>query len=77
MTLSPRFTQVCDLASARHAQLDDSLAFHQFERDVEDELSTIQEHFYHVSSKDLGSSYIAVQNLQRRHQVRIRALFLL
>lgn len=57
------------MAGLRRAQLDDSLAFHQFGRDVEDELSTIQEHYHHVSSKDLGKSYIAVQNLQRRHQV--------
>lgn len=64
-----RLSHVCDLANARRGQLDDSLAFHQFGRDVEDELSTIQEHLYHVTSKDLGTSYIAVQNLQRRHQV--------
>ena len=68
---SLRFSQVCELAATRHAQLDDSLTFHQFGRDVEDELLTIQEHLYHVSSKGLGTSYIAVQNLQRRHQVYI------
>lgn len=52
----------------RRDNLEDSLQLHQFLHDAEDELQWLNEKEPQAASKDLGSSLLAVQSLQKKHQ---------
>ena len=47
---------------------------YQFFRDVEDELAWIQDRRPLAESEDLGSSLTAVQNLMKKHQVKLTSI---
>lgn len=58
----------------RRDNLEDALQLYQFYRDVQDEMSWIQEKQPIAASKDLGRNLTAVQNLQKKHQVSLAIL---
>ncbi|XP_071480964.1 spectrin beta chain-like [Diadema antillarum] len=64
-----RYDAVTELARKRHTQLEDAFAFYKFLRDVDDELSWIQEKMALASSTDYGQSLSSVQSLLKRHQL--------
>ena len=64
-----RYDAVTELAVKRQKQLDDAFTLYKFSRDVDDELSWIQEKMNLASSNEYGNSLTAVQNLVKRHQV--------
>lgn len=64
-----------DPVQIRRENLEDSLLLHQFNRDVEDELSWISEKEPLAASSDLGNNLVTVQNLQKKHQVCSYSLF--
>lgn len=59
----------------RKDNLNDALLFQLFRRDVEDELSWIDEKRAVAMSTDLGGNLMAVVNLQKQHEVLVKALF--
>ena len=67
--LIPRYESLAEPASIRRDNLEDALLMYQYYRDVEDELSWIQEKLPVASSTDLGNSLNSVQNLMKKHQV--------
>lgn len=64
-----RYESLSEPANIRRDNLEDALLMYQYYRDVEDELSWIQEKLPIASSTDLGNSLNAVQNLMKKHQV--------
>lgn len=64
-----RYESLSEPATIRRDNLEDALLMYQYYRDVEDELSWIQEKLPIASSTDLGNSLNAVQNLMKKHQV--------
>lgn len=64
-----RYESLSEPAVIRRDNLEDALLMYQYYRDVEDELSWIQEKLPIASSTDLGNSLNAVQNLMKKHQV--------
>lgn len=66
-----RYQSLHDPVQIRRENLEDSLLLHQFNRDVEDELSWICEKEPLAASTDLGNNLVTVQNLQKKHQVII------
>eukprot|EP00057_Strongylocentrotus_purpuratus_P010375 XP_011664849.1 PREDICTED: spectrin alpha chain, non-erythrocytic 1 [Strongylocentrotus purpuratus] len=64
-----RYDAVTELAVQRQNQLDDAFTLYKFSRDVDDELSWIQEKMNLASSNEYGNSLTAVQNLVKRHQM--------
>ena len=64
-----RYQSLHDPVQIRRENLEDSLLLHQFNRDVEDELSWISEKEPLAASSDLGNNLVTVQNLQKKHQV--------
>ena len=64
-----RYKTMNEPCQIRRDNLEDAQLLYQFSRDVEDELSWIKEKLPLASSKDLGNSLTAVQNLQKKHQV--------
>jgi spectrin beta len=66
-----RFESLAEPATIRRDNLEDALLMYQYYRDVEDELSWIQEKLPVASSTDLGNSLNEVQNLVKKHQVQI------
>ena len=66
-----RYSKLSGPALERRQQLEDSLKLQQFCRDVEDEMQWIKERKPLAESNDFGKSLMGVQNLQRKHQVRI------
>ncbi len=63
-----RFSKLDDPTAERKQQLEDSLKFQQFSRDVEEEMQWIKEHRPVAESSDYGKSLVGVQNLQKKHQ---------
>ncbi|GIY06493.1 hypothetical protein CDAR_514752 [Caerostris darwini] len=63
-----RYQSLHDPVQIRRENLEDSLLLHQFNRDVEDELSWIYEKEPLAASTDLGNNLVTVQNLQKKHQ---------
>ena len=70
-TFHQRSSKLSAPAQERRQQLEDSLKLQQFCRDVEDEMQWIKERKPLAESNDFGKSLMGVQNLQRKHQVRI------
>ena len=66
---SDKYASLGEPAQIRRDNLEDALQMYQFYRDVEDELSWIQDKQPVASSSDLGNSLMAVQNLMKKHQV--------
>ncbi|KAK3093468.1 hypothetical protein FSP39_016126 [Pinctada imbricata] len=63
-----RYASLSEPAQIRRDNLEDASHMYQFYRDVEDELTWIQEKQPAASSTDLGNSLSAVQNLIKKHQ---------
>lgn len=57
--------------SNRLKQLENSLKFHQFTYNIEDELNWIREREHQTASTDLGSNLTGVQTLLAKHEVNI------
>ena len=55
--------------SNRLKQLENSLKFHQFTYNIEDELNWIRERQHQTASTDLGSNLTGVQTLLDKHKV--------
>ncbi|XP_071037774.1 spectrin beta chain [Parasteatoda tepidariorum] len=68
LTTVNRYQSLHDPVQIRRENLEDSLLLHQFNRDVEDELSWICEKEPLAASADLGNNLVTVQNLQKKHQ---------
>ena len=58
----------------RRLQLEDSLKFQQFSRDVEEEMQWIKEHRPLAESTNYGKSLTGVQNLQKKHQALLNEI---
>ncbi|KAL4238363.1 Spectrin beta chain [Mactra antiquata] len=63
-----RFERLKPEVSKRKARLQDSLHFHQFRFDVDDELQWIKEHLPAATSTEYGKSLTDAQNLQKKQQ---------
>ncbi|XP_061172689.1 spectrin beta chain, non-erythrocytic 5-like [Saccostrea echinata] len=63
-----KYESLSEPATIRRDNLEDALLMYQYYRDVEDELSWIQEKLPVAASTDLGNSLNAVQNLMKKHQ---------
>ena len=73
-SLCHRFAKLADPAADRKEQLEDSLKFQQFSRDVEEEMQWIKEHRPLAESSDYGKSLVGVQNLQKKHQALLNEI---
>ena len=69
LSVVDRYNSLADPCHVRRENLEDALHMYQFFRDVEDELSWIQDRKPIAESTDLGNSLTAVQNLMKKHQV--------
>ncbi|KAK7105089.1 spectrin beta chain, non-erythrocytic 5-like isoform X3 [Littorina saxatilis] len=67
-TVSERYNSLAEPCHIRRDNLEEALHMYQFFRDVEDELSWIQDRKPIAESTDLGTSLTAVQNLMKKHQ---------
>ena len=65
-----RYNTLNEPCQIRRDNLEDAQLLFQFYRDVEDEVSWIHEKRPFAASEDLGNSLNAVQNLQKKHQVK-------
>ena len=65
-----RYNTLNEPCQIRRDNLEDAQLLFQFYRDVEDEVSWIHEKRPFAASEDLGNSLTAVQNLQKKHQVK-------
>ena len=65
-----RYNSLFEPCHIRRENLEEARRMYQFFRDVEDELSWIQDRQPLAESQDLGTSLSAVQNLMKKHQVR-------
>lgn len=63
-----RYASLHEPANIRRDNLEEALLMYQFYRDVEDELSWINEKKPVAESTDLGNSLAGVQNLLKKHQ---------
>lgn len=63
-----RYQSLHEPLQIRRDNLEDAMLLYQFLRDVDDELTWIQEKEPIASSTDLGTSLSAVQKLQKKHQ---------
>ncbi|XP_067682927.1 spectrin beta chain, non-erythrocytic 5-like isoform X3 [Haliotis asinina] len=66
--VSDRYNSLSEPCHIRRDNLEEALRMYQFFRDVEDELSWIQEKRPTAESTDLGHSLSDVQNLMKKHQ---------
>ncbi|KAL8620004.1 hypothetical protein ACOMHN_015286 [Nucella lapillus] len=66
--VSERYNSLAEPCHIRRDNLEEARRMYQFFRDVEDELSWIQDRKPLAESTDLGSSLTAVQNLMKKHQ---------
>lgn len=64
-----RFEALKPAVDTRKGKLQDSLHFHQFKFDADEELQWIKEHLPAASSTEYGKSLIDAQNLHKKHQV--------
>ncbi|SPP87212.1 spectrin beta chain, non-erythrocytic 5 isoform X2 [Drosophila guanche] len=62
-----RYNTLHEPIAIRRENLEDSLSLQQFLRDAEDELQWLAEKQLIAGSQDLGSSLLAVQGLQKKH----------
>ncbi|XP_053397817.1 spectrin alpha chain, non-erythrocytic 1-like isoform X2 [Mercenaria mercenaria] len=66
--VNDRYSSLHEPSNIRRDNLEEALLMYQFYRDVEDELSWIQDKKPIAESTDLGNSLVAVQNLIKKHQ---------
>ena len=71
LMFSFRYCQLEDPMGRRHQQLEDSLKFHEFVHDIEDEMAWIREREPLAHSAVLGNSLTNVQGLLKKHQVTL------
>jgi len=64
-----RYKTLNEPCQIRRDNLEDALLLYTYYRDVQDELSWIREKRPVAAMTELGDSLIAVQNLQKKHQV--------
>ena len=64
-----RYMLLAEPCVIRHDNLQDSLMLFTFYRDVDDELSWVNDKRPIAAMTDLGDNLTAVQNLQKKHQV--------
>ena len=69
LSVMDRYNSLAEPCHIRRDNLEEALHMYQFFRDVEDELSWIQDRKPIAESTDLGNSLTAVQNLMKKHQV--------
>ncbi|XP_017956522.1 spectrin beta chain, non-erythrocytic 1 isoform X6 [Drosophila navojoa] len=67
MAAIKRYNTLHEPITIRRENLEDSLSLQQFLRDAEDELQWLAEKQLIAGSQDLGSSLLAVQGLQKKH----------
>ncbi|KAL5008187.1 hypothetical protein ScPMuIL_013768 [Solemya velum] len=67
-TFNKRFEQLKPDVARRKQNLQDSLHFHQFKFDTDEELQWIKEHLPAASLTDYGKSQVDAQNLHKKHQ---------
>ncbi|KAL7733152.1 hypothetical protein ACLKA6_004671 [Drosophila palustris] len=67
MATIKRYNTLHEPIAIRRENLEDSLSLQQFLRDAEDELQWLAEKQLIAGSQDLGSSLLAVQGLQKKH----------
>ncbi|ALC43340.1 alpha-Spec, partial [Drosophila busckii] len=67
MAAIKRYNSLHEPLAIRRENLEDSLSLQQFLRDAEDELQWLAEKQLVAGSQDLGSSLLAVQGLQKKH----------
>ncbi|XP_023176009.2 spectrin beta chain, non-erythrocytic 1 isoform X1 [Drosophila hydei] len=67
MATIKRYNTLHEPITIRRENLEDSLSLQQFLRDAEDELQWLAEKQLIAGSQDLGSSLLAVQGLQKKH----------
>jgi spectrin beta len=70
-----RYNSLAEPCHIRRENLEEALHMYQFFRDVEDELSWIQDRKPVAESTDLGKSLTDVQNLMKKHQVWLSFFF--
>ncbi|BFZ07506.1 hypothetical protein BsWGS_10543 [Bradybaena similaris] len=66
--ISDRYNSLLEPCHIRRENLEEARRMYQFFRDVEDELSWIQDRRPLAESQDLGNSLVTVQNLMKKHQ---------
>ena len=66
-----RYATLSEPCQIRSDNLTDALSLYQYYRDVQDEMTWIEEKLPVASSQELGDNLTAVQNLQKKHQVRM------
>ncbi|XP_055956724.1 spectrin beta chain, non-erythrocytic 2 isoform X1 [Patella vulgata] len=66
--VSERYQSLNEPCHIRRDNLEEALRMYQFYRDVDDELSWIQDKQPTASNTDLGNSLTGVQNLMKKHQ---------
>ena len=64
-----RYQSLQEPTQIRRENLEESKTLHQLVRDVEEELTWLDEKLVQVTSSDLGETLLQVQKLQKRHQV--------
>ena len=69
-----RFYKLTSPTSDRRQQLEASLKFQQFSREVEEAMQWISEHRPPAESSDYGKSLVGVQSLQKKHQALLNAI---
>jgi spectrin beta len=64
-----RYSSLTEPSKIRRDNLEDAMLMYQYNRDIEDEMSWIEEKKPVATSTDLGNTLVAVQNLMKRHTV--------
>ena len=64
---SDRYSSLTEPSKIRRDNLEDAMLMYQYNRDIEDEMSWIEEKKPVATSTDLGNTLVAVQNLMKRH----------
>ena len=70
-----RFNALKRPVAERRAKLEDSLKWHQYNFDADNEQSWIKEHLPGATSTNYGKNFTDAQNLHKSHQVKAAKLF--
>ena len=73
--LIARFENLKEPVALRRQRLEDSLKWHQYNFDADNEQQWIKDHLPAANSTDYGKSLIDAQNLNKKHQV-LRYIFI-
>ncbi|CAB4056725.1 SPTB [Lepeophtheirus salmonis] len=64
-----KFENLHDPLQRRRDNLEDSLIFHELQRDVQDELLWFEEKIELSASRDYGNSLVSVESMMKKHQL--------